>query len=127
MWVVSYLNPGGKSPGERVNVDVQLQLGVLAVASNVPSKDVCLAGGQAWLYFFDYKTGTYVPSDTTKVAGQLIGNALAVGISTFRLPNGKVVTNTTLANNERPTSGNPSAGGSLGGGKRASWRELFER
>jgi type IV pilus assembly protein PilY1 len=121
------LNPGNKSPGERVNVDVKLQLGVLAVATNVPSKDVCLAGGSSWLYFLDYRTGTYFANDSTKTVAIKLGEALAVGISTYRLPNGKVVTNATLANNQRPTKGNPSAGALGGGGKRVSWRELFSR
>lgn len=80
------------------------------------------------MYFLDYRTGTYVANENaSKTAATMIGEALAVGITTYRLPNGKVVTNATLANNERPTIGNPSVGGGGGGGKRVSWRELFTR
>ncbi len=121
------LNPKDETPGERVNVDPVLQGSVLAIATNVPSNDVCEAGGASWLYMLDYKQGSYVVTETSKTAGRLLGNALTVGISTFRLPNGKIVTNATLANAQRPTTGNPSMGSGAGGGKRVSWRELYSR
>ena len=35
------LNPGNKSPGERVNVDPQLALGTLLVTTNVPGTSAC--------------------------------------------------------------------------------------
>ncbi len=34
----------------------QLQLGVLAVGTNVPETSVCTVGGSSWVYFFDYTT-----------------------------------------------------------------------
>jgi type IV pilus assembly protein PilY1 len=123
-WYVD-LNPGSKSPGERVNVDPTLQLGVLAVASNVPSKDVCLAGGTSWLYFFDYRNGSFFATDPTKTVGTLLGNAIVVGISTYRAGD-NTITNATLGSREQVGRAAPDAPGG-GGGKRVSWRELFTR
>ena len=46
--------------GERVNVDLRLQLGTLVVVSNKPEDDYCIVGGKSWLYALDYKTGAAV-------------------------------------------------------------------
>jgi type IV pilus assembly protein PilY1 len=54
------LNPGNKSPGERITVDPQLALGTLLVASNVPGGSACAIGGDSWIYQFDYRSGSYV-------------------------------------------------------------------
>jgi type IV pilus assembly protein PilY1 len=129
-WAVD-LNPGNKSIGERVTVDPTLQLGVLAVAANVPTNKVCNVGGYSFLYFIDFRTGSTVTTAPTQagkiIAGQKVGNALAVGTNTYRLPNKKVITNVTLSTDEHPSFGNPTspdAGG--GGGRRSSWREIMQ-
>ena len=127
-WYMDF-NPDNETPGERVNVDVKLQVGGLAVATNVPNPDACLAGGTSWLYLLDYRTGSYVSTEVGQSAGRLLGNALVVGISTYQLPNGKVVTDATMANDTHKVTGHASGGGMGigGGGKRVSWRELFAR
>ena len=48
-------------PGERVNIDPLVQLGILSIPSNVPTTDTCTAGGYAWFNFFDVATGGVVP------------------------------------------------------------------
>lgn len=113
------------SPGERVNVDPKLQLGVLAVATNVPSPNLCNIGGYSWLYFFDHKKGTAVPTSAGGIVGTLIGNALAVGINVVRLPGGKTVTIATTSDNRHPVLTNPQAPPS-GGVRRVLWRELVK-
>ena len=60
-WYVDF-NPANTSPGERVNLDPQLDLGTLVVATNVPNNSACTVGGDSWLYQFDYKAGTYIAS-----------------------------------------------------------------
>lgn len=124
-WYVDF-NPDNGSPGERVNVDMQQQLGILTVATNVPDTNACNVGGYAWLYYFDYKTGQYVKSSAQRMAGTRVGtNALVAGVNLVRLVNGKsiaLVTDTTgtLTANERPYAGKD------GKARRVSWRELTD-
>ena len=105
--------------GERVNVDPQLQLGTLIIASNVPSTDACTAGGYAWLNYLDFKQGTQV---TGNPASTKIGNALVVGISTIKLVD-TVHTIITTADNKRTTT-TPPVSTTAVGGRRVSWREI---
>lgn len=125
-WYVD-LNPNNESPGERVNVDMQMQLGLLTVAGNVPNANACNLGGYAWLYYFDYKTGQYVQTSTGNMVGRRLGtNALVAGLKTIKLTTGKTLTIITdtgggITGNDDPTS----SGGSGAGGKRVSWRELI--
>ena len=126
-WYVD-LNPNNESPGERVNVDMQQQLGLLTVAANVPDPSACNVGGYAWLYSFDYKTGSFVPTASDSAVGRrLTSNALIAGIKTVKLTTGKTVTIVTdtggnISSNDDPSS-NPGTGGDA---KRMSWRELVD-
>ena len=123
-WYLDF-DPGGQSPGERMNVDPKLQLGVLAVATNIPQNSVCTTGGSSFLYFIDYSTGTFVSTSTGGVAGQRIGNAIAVGLNTYRLPDGRVVTTVTTSDDSHPIFGNPDNPLIGAIGKRVQWRELL--
>jgi type IV pilus assembly protein PilY1 len=111
--------------GERVNVDPQLQLGTLVVASNVPSGDTCTAGGSSWLNFLDYGTGSYVPGATGDMASTRFASSLAVGINVIMLPGGKVVTIVTTADNQQLSQNTPVPSSSFAG-RRVSWRELVK-
>jgi type IV pilus assembly protein PilY1 len=123
-WFLDF-NPANQTPGERVNVDPKLQLGVLAVATNIPENSVCVVGGSSFIYFFDYATGQFVSTSSGQVAGTRLGNAIVVGLNTYRLPDGKVITTPTLSDDTRPPQGNPDNPlvGALG--KRVLWRELL--
>ena len=123
-WYLDF-NPGNSSPGERVNVDPVLQLGVLAVATNVPEVSVCTLGGTSWLYFFDFLTGRFVTTSAGNVAGTKIGNSITVGLNTFRLQDGRVITTPTQSDDTRNPFGNPYNPVVAGQGKRAMWRELL--
>ncbi len=126
-WYVD-LNPNNESPGERVNVDMQQQLGLLIVTANVPDANACSIGGYAWLYSFDYRTGQYIQTASENMVGRKLGtNALVGGIKTIKLTNGKTVTFATdvkgnITGNDDPTS-NLGIGGDV---KRMSWRELID-
>jgi type IV pilus assembly protein PilY1 len=111
--------------GERVNVDPQLQLGTLVVASNVPSGDTCTAGGFSWINFLDYATGSYVPGATDSMASNKLASSIAVGINVIMLPGGKVVTIVTTADNQQLTQNTPVPSSSFAG-RRVSWRELIK-
>jgi type IV pilus assembly protein PilY1 len=58
-----------QSTGERVNIDPQLALGTLFVATNVPNSTACSAGGDSWFYQFNYASGAPVSGATNNVAG----------------------------------------------------------
>ena len=111
--------------GERVNVDPKLQLGVLAVATNIPEKSICTVGGTSWLYFFDYRGYTGTLESPPAVVGQLIGNAIAVGINTYKLPDGRVVSTVTTSDDKHPVFANPDLGLIGATTKRVLWRELL--
>ncbi len=82
-WYVDF-NPSGDSPGELVNVDPQLVLGDLIVATNVPGGGACSVGGDSFFYQFDYKTGEYTNTSPGNVVGMKIQGAETVGISIFQ-------------------------------------------
>ena len=108
--------------GERVNVDLKLQLGNLAVASNVPdSSDICNPQGHSWFNQLDYKSGLVVPGNIGAVS-QRYSQGLIVGFAVIRLPNGQVIGELRFTDT---TTGQPSLGGGAGGpSKRISWREV---
>jgi type IV pilus assembly protein PilY1 len=110
--------------GEHVNVDPQLQLGTLVVASNVPTQDSCTAGGFSWINFIDFKTGSFVQGATGNMASTKIGSSLAVGMNVIMLPGGKVVSIVTTADNQQLTKETPTPIAGFGG-RRVSWRELI--
>lgn len=116
--------------GERVNIDMKLQLGTLIVPSNVPSTNACNIGGYSWLNYFNYQTGCAVSNSSNASVGvRLVGatgtESLAVGINIVRLPNGKtvVIATTSAAEQitlEAPFDTPPPVG------KRVSWREIIQ-
>jgi type IV pilus assembly protein PilY1 len=109
--------------GERVNIDPQLQLGTLTVASNIPTLDTCTAGGEARINYLDYLTGSYVEGAPGGMASITIGSSLVVGINVIMLPGGKVVAIVTTASNQQLTQDAPIAPTEFAG-RRVSWREL---
>ncbi|RJG06823.1 hypothetical protein D3870_13140 [Noviherbaspirillum cavernae] len=124
-WYLDF-NPNNASPGERVNVDMSMQLNTLTLAANVPANSVCNdAGGYAFLYFLDINTGMNLSLSTDGMAGlRLSSNALVAGIRTVRLINGRTVTIITDTAGNVSSEVNPS---NLGGGinaRRTTWREI---
>src|SRR5579862_731762 len=124
-WYVDFNPTGGNTPGERVNVDPKLQLGVLAVVTNIPDSSVCTVGGSSFLYFFDYSRGSFVSTSVNQVTGFRIANAIGVGVNTYQLPSGQVVSTVTTSDDQHPTFGNPTNPNVTDIGKRVMWRELL--
>lgn len=109
--------------GERANTDPTLALGTLVFTTNVPNSSACTVGGYSWIYYVDYRTGTFVSTSASNVAAVRLGNALATRPVVVRLPNNTVVSltklsDTTTATTNIPIPQNP------GGTRRVSWREL---
>jgi Tfp pilus tip-associated adhesin PilY1 len=119
------LNPAGDSPGERVNIDIQLVRGVLLVDANEPNNDACSSGGNSFFYQFDYQSGSYLASSPGQVVGIKIGAALAAGFVVYRLPSGQLKYTGIDVTGAKTTGGVlPGSSGALG--RRATWRELYQ-
>jgi Tfp pilus tip-associated adhesin PilY1 len=123
-WFVDF-NPGNASPGERVNLDPQLVLGTVAVATNVPNNTACSIGGDSWLYQFDYRSGKYVSSSTGNLVAEKLTGQTLVGVVVVRLPSGVLKAIATGSTGEKRTIG-VNIGGGGGSGRRVSWRELIQ-
>lgn len=121
-------NPGNTSPGERVNVDMQLQFNILTVAANIPEDNACSVGGSAFIYFVDINTGLNLGTSADDlVAVRLSSNALVAGIKTVKLTSGKTVTVITDTSGGINKEDNPTAtGGGAATARRTTWRELMD-
>ena len=108
--------------GERMNVDMNLVLGTLIFASNIPASTACTSGGTSWLNYIDFNTGLQVPN-ADKYVSTKFGNALIVGITTMKLPSGALVTAVNLNDNSQAT-GSPPANVVPFSGRRSLWREF---
>ena len=115
------------SPGERVNVDMQLQYNMLNVASNVPEANACTAGGYSWLYFINFETGKNFTTATDDMLGlRLTNNALTAGIKLVKTQSNKTVTIVSDTLGKVTGTGTPSSGGGSGllNTRRTMWREI---
>ena len=109
--------------GERVNVDMKLQLGTLLVVSNAPVGNSCAIGGTSFINFFDYASGSAVSNSAGGVVGQKLADSLAVGLNVVRLPDGRTVALTTTSDARQLTVDAPFATPGPTG-RRISWREI---
>jgi type IV pilus assembly protein PilY1 len=109
--------------GERVNIDMKLQLGTLVVASNVPQNNACNIGGYSWLNFFDARNGLQIAG--APHFGVKLSDSLAVGINVVRLPDGRTVVIATTSDASQQTAEAPIPPGDPQG-RRTSWRELVQ-
>ncbi|MFT3963859.1 pilus assembly protein [Propionivibrio sp.] len=108
--------------GERANTDPTLALGTLVFTTNIPNSSACTIGGESWIYYLDYTSGSYV-GETTYV-GQKLGNELSTRAELVILPSGSVVSLTRLSGGSTVTSSVPVSSGS-GSVRRILWRELI--
>ena len=111
--------------GERVSVDMRLQLGTLVFGSNVPQSSACTIGGYSWLNFVNYATGAAVASSSAGAVSQKLSDSLVVGLNIVRLPDGRTVVITTTSDAKQTTVGAPFDTPSPVG-KRISWREISQ-
>jgi len=114
--------------GERVNVDLALQVGTIVVASNIPNTaGSCTAGGQAWENYINFETGFSVLAVNGAAGAKKFSSGLIVGTTIVQLPGGKTVAITTSADTKQTTSAITAGGGGTGSvtGRRSSWREIL--
>lgn len=106
--------------GERVNIDPQLVLGTLVVATNTPVNNACSVGGTSWIYQFNYSNGLAVSSSL----GSQQKTGITVGIVIFRLPTGQLkAVATDAGGGKKPLAINTNPGGTQS--RRTGWRELI--
>lgn len=112
------------SAGERVNVDMTSQLGILTVGTNIPETTACTTGGSSWLYFLDITSGSFLSTSKDGAAGYFVGNTLIEGLTTIQNTTG--ATQTLVVNNKGDitTENNPPPPSNAGSARRISWREL---
>jgi Tfp pilus tip-associated adhesin PilY1 len=109
--------------GERVNLDMRLVLGTLAVPTTVTNLTACDTGGNAWFNFLDAATGSEVPGGAFK-AGRSFRGSIIVGVSFIRDKFGRVVAVLTKADGPQETAPVPTQQG-MPFGRRTGWRDLL--
>jgi len=121
-WYVDFdLQPGS---GERVNIDIDQQLGVLRVVTNAPDVQPCRPRAEGWLYAFNYLDGSYLPiARNTTVARRVSRSAMIAGARQLRLGS-RGVTLLTDDTGRLTTAATPSAASGPRPVRRVSWREL---
>jgi len=107
---------------ERMNVNMNLSLGTITFATNVPASTACTSGGSAWINYIDYKTGLAVPNTTTQVSAQ-VTNSLIVGITVVKLPNDTLSTIITTSDNQQLNKASSFLPTTFSG-QRNQWREF---
>jgi type IV pilus assembly protein PilY1 len=112
--------------GERVNIDLVLELGTLIFASNVPRNDACNIGGYSWINYLNFRTGLAVANSPSGNVSGYLGEALAVGLSVIRLPSGKTIVLVKKSDPPPPDPIEPPIEVPPPAGKRVSWREVVQ-
>ena len=117
---------GGGS--ERNNVDMILAVGTLVVPTNVPTQEICDAGGYSWINFLNYATGETVGGATTSTAGILFNADLTTGINAVWIGSTPRSFAPATASAPARVHGIPFAGVTSGvKGHRVGWREIFTK
>jgi type IV pilus assembly protein PilY1 len=111
------------SVGERVNLEPQLVLGTLVVTTNVPNNNACTAGGDSWIYQFNYRTGQAVSTSSNGDVGVFRSGTLTVGNAIIRLQSLSLKVITTGASSVKETRG-LNVGSGVTDARRIGWREL---
>jgi Tfp pilus tip-associated adhesin PilY1 len=119
-WVVNL-----PDSGERVNVKMELFLGTLIVASNVPQSTACSSGGYGWLNFLNYSTGLAVSTSPNSSVSLRFDGGLIVDSTPIELPDGTRKTEVRTSNGETRAAPLP-VGPSEARGNRISWREIAQ-
>ena len=114
-------------PGERSNVDMVLAVGTLLVPTNVPTNQICDAGGYSWLNFLDFETGDFVPG-ASNAAIFMNGNDMTTGINVVWINGVPQVIRTGNASAPALVHGITFKGATAGvKGHRVGWREIFTK
>lgn len=112
-----------QSAGERVNVEMDLQLGLITVATSVPTPTPCSPGGTSWLYYFGVDSGKILASHSSATLIVGLGNILIKTNSTTpQLSTITVGSDGSVGSNIGPGGRGVPPGGVVP--RRTTWREL---
>ncbi|WP_151448258.1 pilus assembly protein [Lacisediminimonas profundi] len=115
------LDPGGTSPGERINVDPRIDGRVLSLAGNVPSANPC-SSGSAWFYALDFGSGaTRAPTVGTAITRH--DGGLLAGLTPRRVGNVMSMLLVSESGKQR-VLGNWQLQSAMP--KRVSWRQIVD-
>ncbi|TFY97031.1 PilC/PilY family type IV pilus protein [Ramlibacter humi] len=113
--------------GERVFINPMIVLTTIYVATNIPSKDACVAGGTSFIYGFDIASGS-----SEGLAGFSNGNEMTMGMTALRLQSpddgttpGEIDIVSTMSGGGFKKKPAPS-GKAPSGLKRDSWRQIVK-
>ena len=111
--------------GERIAVNMGLQLGTLAIGSAIPNGDACSSGGSSWRYYLSVGTGSSIAD--ADAGARWSPDTLIVGISWIKDADGNVRTIYQDSKGDLKTEVPPTNPGSSSGlAHRSSWRELVD-
>jgi len=127
-WYVDLPAARTNEGSERVNVTMELALGILAVPTTVPASSDCNPGGYGYINYFNYLTGGAVPGTPNNGVSYLVNNVI-VGVNVLYV-GGRPVFRLVTANSPTPQRYGedppaPAAGGQFQG-RRAIWREMVQ-
>jgi type IV pilus assembly protein PilY1 len=112
------------SSGERLVVDLRVELGTLEAATSIMSASACTVGGIGKRINLNVLTGLALPGTSGQVSRGYLPS-LPVGISVLKLPDGSIVSviaDSAGANTSFPFPYITPAPQ----GKRVTWRELIQ-
>jgi type IV pilus assembly protein PilY1 len=119
-WMVDF-----PATGERINIDPQLVLGTILVTTNIPNNNACSAGGDSWLYQFDYSSGGAISGTANAIVGTKTVGALTVGNVVVQLPSQAIKIISTESTGTKITTGlNTNAVNPIV--RRVGWREFMQ-
>ncbi len=119
-WVVNL-----PDAGERVNVKMELLLGTLVVASNVPQNSACSSGGYGWLNFLNYSSGLAVTTSPNNSVSTKYDYGLIVDATPIELPDGTRKAEVRTSDGKTTAAPVP-VGPATARGNRISWREISQ-
>ena len=127
-WFVDFPDVPADGGSERANVDMVLAVGTLVVPTNVPTQEICDAGGYSWINFLNFETGDSVGGSATHRRDPFQRNDMTTGINAVWIGSTPSIIRT--GNDSAParvqgiTFGGVTAGVK---GHRVGWREIFTK
>jgi type IV pilus assembly protein PilY1 len=112
-----------KSSGERVNVEMDLQLGLITVATSVPTPTPCSPGGTSWLYFFGVESGRILGSSLSPTLIVGVGDILE-GTNKSQATMSSLAAHADGSFSRTPAPTSTGSGGGTVQPRRTTWREL---
>lgn len=112
--------------GERMFVDMDLQLNTLAISTAIPNGNPCSSGGSSWLYFLNAATGSKL-SSAPDAGSRFSPDTLVVGANFVKDAEGNIRLITQDNKGDITTDrGKDSPPPTSATAHRTSWRELID-